>query len=302
MKYFYFSGKFVFSSQAKISIMTHAFNYGTAVFEGIRAYWNPKHNQLYVFRLQGHYLRMQKNCKLLNLALPFDIKAMCEITLKLLRKNKVKEDVYLRPICFQARLGIGPKFAGKSDFVIYLLPLPSRLDSPKPWRLLVSSYRRIEKSMIPASAKISGSYVNSFLAGQEALKKDYNDCIMLNSDDTVAEATGTNIFIVTKNVLLTPPVSANILPGITRDCVIELAKKELRLKVKEKNLRAAEVKSADEVFLTGTGAEIVPVGQIDGKIIRNGKMGPVTRMLSDLYRRTVSGEINKYNNWLTSVY
>ena len=302
MKYFYLSGKFLSPALAKISIMTHAFNYGTGVFEGIRAYWNPAHQQLYLFRLQDHYRRMERNCRVLSLSLPFDVDGMCQVTLELLRKNKVKENVYLRPICFQARLGIGPKFGGKSDFAMYLLPLQSRLDSPKPVRLSVSSYKRIDRSMIPASAKITGSYVNSFLAGQEALKKGYDDCIMLNLDGSVAEATGMNVFMVKKNVLFTPPASANILAGITRDCVIRLTGQELGLRVKEKNIAVAGLKSADEVFLTGTGAEIVPVGLIDKKIINRGKTGPVTRMLYDLYRQMVLGEMAKYKRWLTPAY
>lgn len=302
MKFFYLSGKFVAPAQAKISIMTHAFNYGTAVFEGIRAYWNAQQKQLFVFRLQDHFKRMENNCKVLNLSLPRQWEGMCQMTLELLRKNKVKENTYIRPICFQARLGIGPKFGGKSDFAMFLLPLESRLDSDKTMRLLVSSYNRIDKRMIPASAKISGSYVNSFLAGQEALKKGYDDCVMLNLDGTIAEATGMNTFMVKKNKLITPPASANILVGITRDCVIKLAKQELGFKVQKKNMTVSELKSADEVFLTGTGAEIAPVGLIDQKIINRRKIGPVTRMLSDLYRQIVLGEITEYKRWLTPVY
>jgi branched-chain amino acid aminotransferase len=302
MKYFYLSGKFVSPAQAKISIMTHAFNYGTAVFEGIRAYWNAEQKELYVFRLQDHFKRMEKNCKVLNLSLPRQWEGMFQITLELLRKNKVRGNTYIRPICFQARLGIGPKFGGKSDFAMYLLPLTSRLDSDRAMRILVSSYRRIYRSMIPPGAKINGSYVNSFLAGQEALKKGFDDAILLNLDGTVAEATGMNIFLVKKNQLITPPGSANILAGITRDCVIKLARRELGLLVQEKNISVAELKSADEVFLTGTGAEIAPVGLIDKKIINRRKIGPVTRMLSDLYHQIVLGEMAKYHRWLTPVY
>src|SRR4030067_3164161 len=137
--------------------------------------------------------------------------------------------------------------------------------------------------MIPASAKITGSYVNSFLAGEEALKMGYDDCIMLILDGSVAETSGMNVFMVKKNVLFTPPAEANILAGITRDCVIRLAKQELSLMVKEKDIAVAELKSADEVFLTGTGAEIVPVAQIDKKMIKKGKADPGTRILADLY-------------------
>jgi len=302
VKYFYLSGKFVSPARAKISIMTHAFNYGTAVFEGIRAYWNPEQRQLFVFRLQDHFKRMENNCKVLNLSLPHQWEGMCQITLELMRKNKVKENTYIRPICFQSRLGIGPKFGGKSDFAMYLLPLISRLDSDRAMRLLVSSYKRIDRSMIPPDAKINGSYVNSFLAGQEALKRGFDDAILLNLDGRVAEATGMNVFLVKKNRIVTPPPSANILAGITRDCVIKLAQKELGLRVQEKNVTIPELKSADEVFLTGTGAEIAPVGLIDKKIINRRKIGPVTRMLSDLYHQIVLGEIAKYHRWLTPVY
>ena len=302
MKYFYLSGKFVPPARAKISIMTHAFNYGTAVFEGIRAYWNAQQRQLYVFRLDDHFQRMQMNCKVLNLSPPFDAKKMCELTVELLRKNRVKQNTYVRPICFQARLGIGPKFGGKSDLAMYLLPLDSRLDSDRAMRVMVSSYKRIDRSMIPPGAKINGSYVNSFLAGQEALKKGYDDAILLNLDGTVAEATGMNIFMVKKSILFTPPAEANILAGITRDCVIKLAGQELGLRVREKNITVTELKSADEVFLTGTGAEIAPVGWVDRKRINAGKACPITQELRWLYKQIVFGEMAKYRYWLTPVY
>lgn len=302
MKYFYFSGKFVSPAKAKISIMTHAFNYGTAAFEGMRAYWNPGQKQLYLFRLKDHYGRMQKSCEVLGLSLPFDLEEMCQLTTELLRKNKIKKDIYIRPICFQSRQGIGVRKGGKSDFAIFLTPFASRLKLVRPLRVLVSSWRRIDSRMIPSYAKISGTYVNSFLAGQEALQKGYDDAIMLNLDGNVAEATGTNVFMVKKNNLITPPLSANILPGITRDSIMKIAKRDLDLKVLERNISEKELMSAEEVFLTGTGAEVMPVGSADDKKMNDGKIGMVTQALCSLYGKIVRGETQKYKGWLTPVH
>lgn len=302
MKYFYLSGKFLPPGQAKISIMTHAFNYGTAVFEGIRAYWNPVQKQLYLFRLKDHYKRMQTSSKALNLARPFDLDKMCAMTLKLLRKNRVKQNVYIRPICFQARLGIAAKKAGESGFGMFLLALKSSSQSPRPLRVLLSSWRRIDSKMIPSYGKLSGTYVNSFLAGQEASHSRFDEAIMLNLDGSVAEATGMNVFILKNKQVITPPLSANILPGITRDSIMKIAKPELGLKVLERSISKNELMSAEEVFLTGTGSEIVPVGSVNGKKIFDGKIGPVTKSLGSLYLGIVRGELARYANWLTPVY
>lgn len=302
MKYFYLSGKFLPPQQAKISIMTHAFNYGTAVFEGLRAYWNPVQKQLYLFRLKDHYRRMQTSCTALNLALPFELEKMCNLTVELLRKNRVRQNVYIRPVCFQARLGIAAKKGGESGFGMFLLALESSSQPPRPLRVLLSCWRRVDARMIPSYAKISGTYVNSFLAGQEALKKGFDEAIMLNLDRSVAEATGMNVFILKNRQLITPPLSANILPGITRDSVIKIAKQELGLTVLEKNMNRKELISAEEVFLTGTGSEVIPVGSIDGKKIGRGGTGPITDTFQSLYREIVRGKKPEYKGWLTPVY
>ena len=302
MNYFYLNGKFVSPNKANISIMTHAFNYGTAVIEGIRAYWNPVQKQLYVYRLEDHFRRMQKSCRPLKLALPREIKGMCQLTVELLRKNKVKQSVYIRPICFQARLGIAAKRAGDSGFAIFLLPLAASTQPPRPLRVLLSSWRRIDSRMIPSFAKITGTYVNSFLAGQEALQKGFDEAIMLNLDGTVAEATGMNVFMVKKGRIYTPPLSVNILAGITRDSVIRIAKKELKIEPIEKKIKPEEMKSAEEVFLTGTGSEVIPAGLIDGKKIGRGGTGPITDTLQSLYRVIVRGEKPRYKGWLTTVF
>jgi branched-chain amino acid aminotransferase len=302
-KYAYFEGKFVPIEEANINIQTNSFHYGTAVFEGIRAYWNPEKEQLFGLFFKEHYERMLKNCKILNLDVKKSADELVRITVELLRKCNHKEDTYIRPIAYFSDLKISPKLIGyKTEIAIYTLPLGDYLDTSNGLKAKTSSFHRINDTMIPARCKVAGAYVNSAFAKTEAILTGADEAIMLNQDGTVAEGSGENLFIVRDGKLLTPPAYSNILEGITRKAVIELAKNELEIEVEERPILRSELYVADEVFFTGTAAQIAPVVEIDHVKIGNGKVGKITSKLQEIFFSIVKGKNEKYHHWLTPIY
>ncbi|RUM44493.1 MAG: branched chain amino acid aminotransferase [Desulfurobacterium sp.] len=302
-RYAYFEGKFVPIEEANINIQTNSFHYGTAVFEGIRAYWNEDKKQLFGLFVKEHYERMLRNCKILNLQVDKSAEELTEITVELLRLCQHREDTYIRPIAYFADLKISPKLIDyRTELAIYTLPLGDYLDLSKGLKAKTSSWHRINDAMIPARCKVAGAYVNSAFAKTEALLNGYDEAIMLNPDGTVAEGSGENLFIVRNGKLITPPSSSNILEGITRNAVIEIAKNELGIEVEERPILRSELYVADEVFFTGTAAQVAPVVQIDHVTIGNGEIGKVTKRLQEVYFSIVKGENEKYAHWLTPIY
>ena len=302
-RYAYFKGSFVPIEEANINIQTNSFHYGTAVFEGIRAYWNEEKKQLFGLFVKEHYERMLRNCKILNLNLNKTAEELTEITVQLLKLCRHREDTYIRPIAYFSDLKISPKLIGyTTELAIYTLPLGDYLDLSRGLKAKTASWFRINDSMIPARCKIAGAYVNSAFAKTEALLNGYDEAIMLNPDGTVAEGSGENIFIVRDGKLITPPSSSNILEGITRNAVIEIARKELGIEVEERPILKSELYVADEVFFTGTAAQVAPIVQIDHVTIGNGTVGRVTRALQEVYFSIVKGERERYLHWLTPVY
>lgn len=302
-RYAYFEGNFVPIEEANISIQTNSFHYGTAVFEGIRAYWNDKKQQLFGVFFKEHYERMLRNCKILNLQVGKGADELVGITVELLRKCQHKEDTYIRPIAYFSDLKISPKLVGyKTELAIYTLPLGYYLDLSNGLKAKTSSFHRINDTMIPARCKVAGAYVNSAFAKTEAILTGYDEAIMLNPDGTVAEGTGENLFIVKNGKLITPPPYSNILEGITRNAIIQLAKDELGMEVEERPILRSEIYVADEVFYTGTAAQVAPVVQVDHVVIGNGEIGNVAKKLQKLYFSIVKGENAKYTNWLTPIY
>ncbi len=302
-RFAYFEGKFVPIEEAKVNIQTNSFHYGTAVFEGIRAYWNEEKKQLFVLFVKEHYERMLVNCKILNLKVNKSVEELTQITVELLKKCQHREDVYIRPIAYFSDLKISPKLIGyKTEIAIYTVPLGDYLDLSRGLKAKTSSWHRINDTMIPARCKVAGAYVNSAFAKTEALLNGYDEAIMLNPDGTVAEGSGENVFIVKKGKLITTPPSSNILEGITRSAVITLAKEELGVEVEERPILRSELYAADEVFYTGTAAQVAPVVQVDHVIIGNGEIGRITKALQEVYFKAVKGEKEKYLNWLTPVY
>lgn len=303
MKYAFFKGKFVPFDQAKISIMTHAFNYGTGVFEGIRGYWNEGKNQMFLLKLREHYERLQRSALTLKIGLKYSLEELIKMTVELAKRNAYKEDIYVRPIAYKSQEKIGLGLTGvEDDFCMFVAPFGAYLDISKGIKVCISSWRRIGAESLPQGAKITGAYVNSSLAKAEALEKGVDEAILLSPDGTVAEGSGENLFIVKDGKLITPPLTEIILPGITRLALIELAEKELGLETVERHIHKDELFSADELFFCGTGAQVSPIAEVDGKKVGNGKVGHITKKLQEIYFKAARGDDPKYSDWVTPVY
>ncbi len=301
-RYAYLQGQFVLQEEAKISIQTHAFMYGTACFEGIRAYWNADDEQLYVFRLTEHYERLKNSCKILRIQLPHSVEDLNRISLELLRKNEERQDVYLRPIAYKSGHQIGPILVGvPDDFLLFAIPMGQYLDVSKGLKVCVTSWTHISDNMIPMRAKVNGAYVNAALARTEAHDNGCDEAIFLTRDGKVSEGTAENLFIVRGGRLITSPVTADILEGITRATILELAG-ELGIPVVERAIDRTELYVADEAFFVGTGAQVSPIAEIDRRPVGDGRIGPVTRKLQELYFDVVRGKVPKYKHWCTPVY
>ncbi|MBE9501225.1 MAG: branched-chain amino acid transaminase [Chloroflexi bacterium] len=301
--YAFFNGKLMPLAEAKIGIMTHAFNYGTACFEGIRGNWNSDQEQIYLFRTQDHYQRLLNNCRLLKISIPYSIDELCQLTVELVEKNGYREDIYARPLAYKSSQVVGVRLHDlENDFLIFITPFGPYLDITNGIKCGVSSWRRIDDNMIPPRAKISGLYVNSALAKTEAVDNGFDEAIMLTHDGHVSEGSGENIFLIMDGKLVTPSPSDNILIGITRDTVIKLANWELGIETLERQIDRSELYIADECFLTGTAAHVTPVLEIDHRKVGNGEVGSITKRLQDLYFNIVQGRNKKYIDWCTPAY
>ncbi|OFW51379.1 MAG: branched-chain-amino-acid transaminase [Actinobacteria bacterium RBG_13_35_12] len=302
-RYAFFEEKIVPIEQAKIDIRTNALQYGTGIFEGIRSYWNEKTKTSFVFRMEDHYKRLMSSSRIMMIEIKYSVKELCDITIELLKKEMYTEDCYIRPFAYNSGLNIGPKLIGnKQDLFIYSIPLGEYLDISKAISVCISSWDRIPDNAIPPRAKISGSYVNAALQKTEALLNGYDEALVLTADGKhVSEGSAMNVFIVKNGNLITPPVTDDILEGITRDTVIKLAVEDENIKVIERSIDRTELYTADELFFCGTGAQISPIGYVDKRPVGNGEMGPVTKKLQKLYFRVVKNEVDKYSNWCRKV-
>ncbi|WP_297887712.1 branched-chain amino acid transaminase [Sulfurihydrogenibium sp.] len=297
----YFENRFVNEEDAKISIKTNSFHYGTAVFEGIRAYYNKDNDTMYGLFFKEHYQRLFKNMRILNMEIEESVDDLVEITKELVKRNNHKEDVYIRPIVYYSDLAIGPKLIGyTAKIAIYTLPLGDYIDTDKGIKAKVSSWVRLNDNMIPPRLKVTGAYVNSALAKTEALLSGAEEAIVLNKDGFVSEGSAENIFIVRDGKLITPPVSDDILEGITRKAVMDIAI-DLGIPVIERTIARTELYVADEVFFCGTGAQISPVIEIDSRKIGNGTVGEITKKIKDIYFDAVRGKLEKYRNWVVEI-
>ncbi|MDQ0857571.1 branched-chain amino acid transaminase [Bacillus sp. V2I10] len=277
-------------------------NYGLGCFEGIRAFWNEKQKQLFVFRLLDHYKRFHESGHSLHLNIPYSQMQLVYWTIQLLKINNIREDVYIRPICINGEITLGPELGGPFNRVmIYCTHLKEYIAKPA-LNVSVSSWTRVGSNMIPPQVKPTGGYLNSALASTEARLNGYDEAIFLTKEGNVSEGPGENIFIVKNNQLITPPISDDILSGITRDTVMQLAKHELRLPVFEKSLARTELYSADEVFFTGTAIGIKSIIQIDRRIIGTGQEGPITKEIRSIYEKIVRGDNVNYLGYCTPVY
>ena len=299
----FINNEFVPIDEARVSIRTNALQYGTGIFEGIRAYWNAQHKQLFLFKMAEHYERLLNNCRVLRLQVGKDVKELCDITLELVRKNEHREDTYIRPLAYISSEGLGPKLIGyETGFAIYTLPLGDYIDTSTGVKVGFSSWRRISDNTIPARCKVTGGYVNSALAKTEALEQGFDEAIFLTQDGFISEGSAMNIFLVRDGKLMTPDRSADILEGITREVLIELGREELGLEVIERPVGRSELYLADEAFLCGTGAQVSPIIEVDRRAIGDGKIGPLTAKIQELYFRVVKAEHPKYQHWCAPVY
>ena len=298
----YFQGEFMPLADAKINIMTHALHYGTAVFEGIRANWNAESEQLYLFRMREHYQRLRKSAHAMLMELPQSDDELCEMTIELVQRAGFREDLYIRPMVYKSELALGVRMHGVADdFLAFLIPWGAYLDTTGGVHVMTSSWRRTDDTSIPVRAKVTGVYINSALAKTEAETAGFDEAIMLNDDGHVSEGSGENIFIVNDGVLYTPPSNDNILVGITRDAVIQLAERELGVRTVERTIDRSELWIADEVFMTGTAAHVTPIASVDRRVVNGGETGPITAQLERLYFDAILGRLEGYDHWLTPV-
>jgi len=299
----YFEGEYVPIEEAKVSIMTHAFNYGTGLFEGIRGYYVEDEDNILIFRLKDHVDRLTRNFKIMCMDVPETPEQIEAICVELVRRSGFREGTYIRPLCYKSELSLGPKLEGvESSFCCYVIKLGDYVDIEKGLDVIVSSWRRVADNAVPTRVKATGSYINSSLAATEARQAGCAEAICLREDGTVAEGSAMNLFMVDKGRLVTPPPNSDILVGITRNTIIELAKEELGVEVIERPIARTELYVCDELFFTGTGAQVAPVRSVDGRLIGAGEPGPVGKELQKIYFDVVQGKVEKYRMWCTPVF
>lgn len=302
-RFAFFQGNIIPIEDAKIDIRTNALQYGTAIFEGIRSYWNDIEQTSYVFRMKEHFERLIRNAGVMMLDLKYSLNELSDITIELLQKENFKEDAYVRPFLYNSGTKIGPKFIDiEQDLFIYIIPLGEYLDTNKTIDVCVSSWCRLPDNCIPPRAKCAGSYINSALSKTEALLNGYDEAIVLTSNGQhVSEGSAMNLFMVKNGLLITPPVTDDILEGVTRSTLIELARKELGLEVLTRSIDRTELYEADELFFCGTGAQVSSIGTVDRRKIGTGDVGLLTKKLQELYFKVVKNEIPKYSGWCIKV-
>ncbi len=299
-KFVWFDGKFVPSNKAQVPVTTHAIHYGTSIFEGIRAYWDSKN--LFVFRLDDHIKRFRNSGKYYSISLNFSNKQVANAIINLCKKNKMKRSCYIRPFYFVGQYGINLHVTEKAPthLAIFMFPFGDLFDK-KGITAGVSSWRKFSGSSTPTQAKMGGNYLNSIIATQESKRNGYDEAILLDKKGSLSEAPGENIFLIKNEEIITPPLSSSALKGITRDVVFELAK-DSGYEVSIREISRSELYIADEVFLSGTAAEITPIIRVDRQKVGTGKMGKITKELMSDYTDVVMNRNEKYSHWLSAVY
>jgi branched-chain amino acid aminotransferase len=302
-KYAYFKGKIVPYDQAKVGIMTHALNYGTGAFGGVRGYWNRDEEQLFVFRPLDHFKRLLDSARLLRCEVELTPEALRDIALELLRTEGYREDCYLRPLIYKADEIIGVRLHDLTDEVaMFAVPFGRYVERDEGAHVTISSWRRIDDNMIPARGKITGAYVNSALIKSDAVQAGFDEALVLNVDGHLSEGSAENLFMLRWGKLVTPPVTDNILEGITRRTIMTLAQDELGVEVVERSIDRTEIYMADELFMTGTAAQVTAITRVDHRPVGNGEMGPLTTKLRELYDDLVRGRMPAYRQWNAPVF
>lgn len=298
----YFEGRFVPLGEAKVGIMTHAFMYGTAVFEGIRAYWNEDQGQLYALKVREHVERIRNSCKIMFMEPVPSVDQLTALVVEVARRNNWREDVYIRPSFYKSTQAIGVRLHGlQHELYILTLPFGDYVDVTHGIKIGTVSWRRTSDTSMPSRAKIVGSYVNPAFAKTEAMLNGFDEALVLTQDGHASEGSAENLFMIRDGVLITPPVMDDILEGITRAGIMEMAG-DLGIPVLERSIDRSELYIADEVFLCGTGAQLSPVIEVDRRKVGSGGIGPLTALLKDRYFDIVRGRVPEYRHWLTPVY
>jgi len=298
-KFVWMNGEFIDWEKANVPILAHALHYGTAVFEGIRAYKTG--DGLSIFRLKEHMHRLKASADAYMMALPYSETDLCEATTTLLAKNEMRDSTYIRPIALKAVGGINLDYREVPTWVaIVAFPFNGYFDK-EGVDVCVSSWRRTGEPSVLSLAKASGHYINSVLAKVEAAQNGFDEAIFLDQRGFVSEGSGENLFIVRKDAICTPPISAGILEGITRDTLCTIAQ-DHGLKLQERDIARGELYTCDEAFFTGTATGVMPILSVDRRKIGGGRMGPVTRKMQKLYSEVVCGNEERYGHWLTPVY
>src|SRR5436853_3522970 len=299
----YHDGEFGRYHDVRLGLMTHALHYGTGCFEGIRAYWNGKEEQLHLLQAPAHYDRMRRSANVMRFKLPHSTEELVNITLELLRRNQFKSDVYVRPLLFTSSEEIGVRLHNIArGFFIYAIPFGNYVEIEAGIRCMVSSWRRVPDQALPARAKITGSYAQAALAKSEAVEGGFDEAIVLSIDGHVSEGSAENVFMLKDGAFITPPVTDDILEGVTRQLLIKVIGDELNLPVLERSIDRTELYTCDELLLCGTGAQISPVIEVDRRPVGNGKVGEFTQELQNIYFSAVRGDTPKYKDWTIPVY
>jgi branched-chain amino acid aminotransferase len=300
-EYIWMDGELIRWGDATVHVLAHGLHYGTGAFEGIRAYETERGPA--VFRLTEHMDRLTRSCKVLGLPLAWSATDLVKATTELIAANELRS-CYIRPLVFYGTGSVGLNPAGATlHSVIIAFELGTYLGEEgvdKGISTRISSWRRITHESLMPNAKITGGYVNSVLAKQEALDGGYDEAIMLNAEGFVAEGSGENVFLVRRGVVTTPPVSSGVLEGVTRDSVITLLGED-GYEIREDRVTRTDLHYADEVFMTGTAAEVTPVRLIDDKPVGSGEPGPVTRRAQELFMNVVTGRDDRHDEWLEHV-
>lgn len=301
-EYVFLDGEYIESDKATIPVRTHAFLYGTGVFEGIRAYYNKEEDQMYAFRMKEHYERMLRSAKVMWMESPYTVEEYCQITKDLLKKNGYRQNAYIRPTLYKSSIKVGPSLDNNKDsFLLFTTPLNDYYDASKGLKVCVSNWRRNSDNAIPPSVKVTGAYANASLIKTDALFAGFDDAIVLNDAGQVTEGSAMNLCFVQNGKIVTTNTTDDILVGVTRNTVLEMAK-YLGIPTVERAVDRSEIYVFDEVFCCGTGAQIMPITSIDHRTIGDGTTGEITKKIQELYYNIVQGKVSEFKHWCTPIY
>jgi len=302
-RYAYFQGRIVPYSEAKVGVMNHTLNYGTGAFAGVRGYWNPEQEQLFIFRLPDHMQRLLRSARLIQAEIGLEAEELRHLTVELAQREGLRQDCYIRPLVYNTDEIIGVRLHDlHADLAMFVVPFDKYVENDADAHVTVSSWRRLDDNSLPARGKITGAYISSAFIKTDAVRSGFDEALVLTQDGHLSEGSAENVFIVRDDVLITPPVTDNILEGITRRTVMTLAQEELGLRVLERTIDRSEIYICDEIFLTGTAAQVTAVTRVDHRPIGDGAMGPITSQMRKLYGAIVRGRVPKYRHWNEPVY